>query len=194
MKEEASTEPSTNETEKAAEVKEAEAAKETEATKATTETKETVVKTEKKAETKVSKQTKEIQKATVTNKETNEAVVGSIMNKTETKAPAVKAADKADIEKAVTVIRTLVKDLKQKAEESSAEEVKTLAGQIIKAWDALKSDVKTADAESYTFLDEKITKLTEQIGMDPIDLEAVMQTDYQIYQGFRQLAEKLGIE
>lgn len=200
IKEEVTSEPSTDETEKAAEVKEAvavkeaEAVKETEAAKETTEVKETAVKTETKAQQKESKQTKGVQKATEANKETNEAVVGSIMSKAETKAPAAKTADKADVEKAVTEIRVLVKDLKQKAEAGSTEEVKTIAGQIIKAWDAVKSDIKTADAESHTFLDEKMTKLAEQTGMADIDLEVVMQTDYQIYQGFRQLTEKLGIE
>ncbi|CAM4006887.1 hypothetical protein L1N85_09535 [Paenibacillus alkaliterrae] len=189
-KEEQTNESRAEETEAAAEVKEVEESK---AAKDETEVKETVEK-EEKEEPKQSKQTQEVKKAIAANKAANTAVGGSIMNKKEQDAPAAKDAGKAGMEKAVKEIRSLAKDLKQKAENGDTEEVKAIAGQIIQAWDAVKSDIKAGVADMYTFLDEKITNLAEQTKAEEIDMEAVIQIDYQIYQGFRQLAEKLGIE
>lgn len=188
-------ESSTKNTETAAEaeVKEAEAAKAAKEVDKANEVKETA-KTEEKEEPKESKKNQEVKKAIAANKAANSAVGGSIMNKNETDAPAVKNTDKAEIEKAVKEIRSLAKDLKQKAEDGDTQEVKVFAGQINKAWDAVKPDIKASVADMYTFLDEKITLLAEQTDAEEIDLEAVIQIDYQIYQGFRQLAEKLGIE
>lgn len=195
-KEEQTSESSAKETETAAEVKEAEAAKAaTEASEASeaTEAKETVKK-EEKAEPKETKQTQEVKEAIAANKAANTAVKGSIMNNNEPDAPAVKDAGIAEMEKAVKEIRSLAKDLKQKAEDGDTEAVKAISGQIIQAWDALKSDIKSNVPDMYTFLDEKIAVLAEQTNVEEIDMEAVIQIDYQLYQGFRQLAEKLGIE
>jgi hypothetical protein len=183
-------ESSVKDTETAAEVKEVEAAK---AAKDENEAKETVKK-EEKEEPKDSKQTQEVKKASAANKAANTAVGGSILNKNESDAPAAKDAGNAEMEKAVKEIRSLAKDLKQKAENGDTEEVKAISSQIIQAWDALKSDVKSDVPDMYTFLDEKITMLAEQTKAEEIDMEAVIQIDYQLYQGFRQLAEKLGIE
>ncbi|RCW42256.1 hypothetical protein [Paenibacillus prosopidis] len=189
-------EPSGKVTETAAEVKEAEAANTAkdanEATEAT-EAKETVKK-EEIEEPKESKPTQEVKEAIAANKAANAAVKGSIMNNNEPDAPAAKDAGNAEMETAVKEIRSLAKDLKQAAENGNTEEIKAIAGQIIQAWDALKSDIKSDVPDMYTFLDEKITVLAEQTNASEIDMEAVIQIDYQLYQGFRQLAEKLGIE
>lgn len=192
-KEEKTDELQAKEAETAAEVKEVEEAKAAKEANEANEVKETAKK-EEKEELKPSKQTQEVKKAIAANKAANAAVGGSIMNKNEPDAPAVKDTDKAGIEKAVKEIRSLAKDLKQQAEGGDTAEVKAIAGQIIQAWDAVKSDIKASAADMYPFLDEKITKLAEQTNAEEIDLEAVIQIDYQIYQGFRQLAEKLGIE
>lgn len=186
-------EPSGKETETAAEVKEVEAANTANEANEATEATETVKK-EEKEEPKESKQTQEVKEAIAANKAANTAVKGSIMNNNEPDAPAANDAGKAEMEKAVKEIRSLAKDLKQKAENGNTEEVKAIAGQIIQAWDAVKSDIKAGVADMYTFLDEKITLLAEQTKAEEIDMEAVIQIDYQLYQGFRQLAERLGIE
>ncbi|QYR19449.1 hypothetical protein KZ483_16140 [Paenibacillus sp. sptzw28] len=162
-----------------------------------TDTKETAAKEvekEQPASTKGTKQTKEINKAVVENKETNAAVTGSIMDKKEPNPPSAADAGKKAMEESVKNIRTLAKDLKQKAEAGDAEGVKMTAAQTLQSWDNVKNDIKSAAADMYSFLDEKMTKLAEQIKAEEIDMEAVIQIDYQIYQGFRQLAEKMGIE
>lgn len=186
-------EPQAKETETAVEVKEVveepKAANDADANEA-----KEPVKTEEKEEPKESKQNQEVKKATAANKATNTAVGGSILNKNEPAAPAAKDAGKAEMEKAVKEIRSLAKDLKQKAEGGETEQVKAIAGQIIQAWDDVKSDIKAGVPDMYPFLDEKITKLAELTNAEEIDMEAVLQIDYQLYQGFRQLAEKLGIE
>ncbi|MGM0884105.1 MAG: hypothetical protein ACQEXQ_24095 [Bacillota bacterium] len=186
-------EPSGKVTETAAEVKEAEAANTAKDANEATEAKETIKK-EEIEEPKESKPTQEVKEAIAANKAANTAVKGSIMNDNEPDAPAAKDAGNAEMETAVKEIRSLAKDLKQKAENGETEEVKAIAGQIIKAWDALKSDIKSDVPDMYTFLGEKITVLAEQTNAAEIDMEAVIQIDYQLYQGFRQLAEKLGIE
>lgn len=204
-KEEQTDEPQVKEAESAAEVKEVKEINEAEAAKAATEAteatevKETVKKEEKvepkeTKQTKQTKQTQEVKEALAANKAANAAVKGSIMNNNEPDAPAVKDAGTAGMVKAVKEIRSLAKDLKQKAEDGDAEAVKAISGQIIQAWDALKSDIKSDVPDMYTFLDEKIKVLAEQTNAAEIDMEAVIQIDYQLYQGFRQLAEKLGIE
>jgi hypothetical protein len=161
-----------------------------------TDTKETADKVEKEqpASTKGTKQSKEVNKAVVENKETNTAVTGSIMDKKEPSPSAAADTSKAAMEESVKKIRTLAKDLKQKAEAGDADGVKTTAAQTLQSWNSVKNDIKSAAADMYPFLDERMTKLAEQIKAEELDMEAVIQIDYQIYQGFRQLAEKLGIE
>jgi hypothetical protein len=43
------------------------------------------------------------------------------------------------------------------------------------------------------FIDEKIAKLKEYKDAESIDQAAVLQLDYELYQAFRQLADKLGV-
>ncbi|MDF2837986.1 MAG: hypothetical protein K0Q63_3626, partial [Paenibacillus sp.] len=42
------------------------------------------------------------------------------------------------------------------------------------------------------FLQEKIARLSGLLSNEPIDSEAVLQLDYELYQAFRQLADKAG--
>ena len=127
------------------------------------------------------------------NKETNEAVVGSILNKAAEEPAAAESENSATVH-AVKEIRSLAKDLKQKAEAGSIEETVEIAGKIVQAWESAKADIEKDAPDVYPLLDERIVNLNTQIQASEIDLQAIIQNDYQIYQGFRQLADKLGIE
>ncbi len=142
-------------------------------------------------EVKVTKETKKVQEAKEENNAANTMVVDSILNKNETSEPAKKDTRTIEVETAITEIRTLAIELKQQAKAEEAAQIKTTAGQMISGWDNVKSDIKTMVPEMYTFLDEKLTLLAEQTSSEEIDMEAIIQLDYQIYQGFRQLSEKL---
>lgn len=142
-------------------------------------------------ETKESKQTNEVKKASEENKAVNKTVVDSILNKNENDTPAAKDDRAVRAGEIVAEMRSLAKDLKQQAEDKDTAQIKTSAGQMAEGWDSVKSDIQALAPEMYTFLDDKLTKLAELASSEEIDMEAILQLDYQIYQGFRQLSDHL---
>jgi hypothetical protein len=142
---------------------------------------------------KVSKVSKAVIEAKEANKASNTVVVDSIMDRSEKTEQPVTEKDtltaKMNIE--ISLMKSLAKDLKQKAESNDTAQVKEIAGQIEQAWGSVKSDVQAKFPDMYNFLDDKLTELAEKTNSTQIDMKAVVQLDYQIYQGCRQLSEKL---
>jgi|GEM_PF-1225271 len=166
---------------------------------AATEQKQEEKKEEKKpeavqAEKKPSKQKveKKVEEAAKSNAAINQAVTDSIMDNIDDKA-AVKSADHEKLKKAIEQIRAQIKDLKQDADSNDAERMKASAALIIESWDSMKADVKSAAPSMVDFLSEKVNGLNAVKDAEIVDQETVLQLDYELYQAFRQLADKLGV-
>ncbi|SFS57627.1 hypothetical protein [Paenibacillus sp. BC26] len=134
-----------------------------------------------------------VKEATKSNLDANKAVTDSIMDNSADQKAAAKQVSEA-FKKSIEQIRSQVKDLKQHAENNDAEQILSVSDQIIAGWHAMKADVKTAAPDMIKFLDEKIVKLSELKSADTIDQTAMLQIDYELYQGFRQLADKAGVK
>ncbi|MBW5447968.1 hypothetical protein GE107_18085 [Cohnella sp. CFH 77786] len=144
-----------------------------------------------KKEEKEAKPTSAAEKAAVENKEASSAVKDSIMEKSAGGAPEKKDDRATRAAEAVAGLKSLAKDLKQKAEDQDAAQVQSIAGEMAKNWDSVKPDVQTLAPDMVSFLGEKMAKLAELTGSDKIDMDALLQLDYQLYQGFRQLSDQL---
>jgi DNA polymerase III gamma/tau subunit len=140
------------------------------------------------------KQTKaeKVQEAKKNNEAVAKAVTDSIMDNGENKA-AASGPEVERLKKAIEDIRGLVKDLKQHAENDDAEKMKEVSSQIVQDWDAMKADVDASYPDMTDFLQEKIVKLNELLTAETIDSQAMLQLDYELYQAFRQLADKAGV-
>jgi len=140
------------------------------------------------------KQTKaeKVQEAKKNNESVAKAVTDSIMDNGEDKtAPSGPEVER--LKKSIEEIRGLVKDLKQHAENDDAEKMKEVSSQIVQDWDAMKADVDASFPDMTDFLQEKIVKLNELQSAETIDSQAMLQLDYELYQSFRQLADKAGL-
>ncbi|WP_127530957.1 hypothetical protein [Paenibacillus kobensis] len=146
----------------------------------------------KKETKKVAKTEKKVQEAVKKNDEVTKAVTDSIMDNNKDKT-AEKTEQTKQLEKSIEQIRAQVKDLKQHADNNDSALMKETSSLIVQSWDAMKADVKASVPSMYDFLDEKITSLSGLKDADPIDQAAVLQVDYELYQSFRQLADKLGV-
>ncbi|SDX37615.1 hypothetical protein [Paenibacillus sp. CF384] len=142
---------------------------------------------------KTTKTEQKVKEATKSNLDANKAVTDSIMDNAADQKTADKQVSEA-FKSSIELIRSQIKDLKQHAENNDAEQIKTVSDQIITSWDAMKADVKAAASDMVKFLDEKVVKLTELNGTETIDQTAILQIDYELYQGFRQLADKAGVK
>lgn len=134
----------------------------------------------------------QLQEAKKNNESISKAVTDSIMDKSagqEAKGDQEASSLKEPIEH----IRSLVKDLKQHADNNDADKMKAISTQIAQDWEAMKGDVQSSYPDMVDFLQEKMTKLDELQSADPIDSAAILQLDYELYQALRQLAEKAGV-
>lgn len=146
----------------------------------------------KKETKKLTKTEKKVQEAVKKNEEISKAVTDSIMDKSQAQS-AAKSEQAKQLKQAIEKIRAQVKDLKQHADSNDSALMKDTAALITESWTAMKADVKSSAPSMVDFLDEKITTLNTLKDADPIDQEAVLQVDYELYQSLRQLADKLGV-
>jgi DNA polymerase III gamma/tau subunit len=144
------------------------------------------------ASKKSTKTEKKVQEAKKSNAAINKAVTDSIMDNQEDKT-AKKSEETEKLKKAIDHIRLQIKDLKQYADSNDQAQMKDLAAQIVQSWEAMKADVQDVAPTMIAFIDEKIAKLKEYKDAESIDQAAVLQLDYELYQAFRQLADKLGV-
>ncbi|MBD3922463.1 hypothetical protein H8B09_27165 [Paenibacillus sp. PR3] len=135
---------------------------------------------------------KKVEEATKSNAAVNQAVTDSIMDNIDDKA-AVKSADQEKLKKAIEQIRTQIKELKQNADSNDAEKMKASAATIMQSWESMKADVKSSAPSMVDFLSEKVKGLNDVKDAETVDQAVVLQLDYELYQAFRQLADKLGV-
>lgn len=132
-----------------------------------------------------------VQEAKKENESVGKAVTDSILDKSNENADSKgKTKNDAQLKTAVDGIRDLVKDLKQHAENGDTAKIVDTSAAIRKAWDGMKADVKASFPDMTDFLQQKIDKLAELEKAETIDAEAILQLDYEMYQAFRQLADK----
>lgn len=122
-----------------------------------------------------------------------EAVTDSIMDNLKDEESPAESPKAAQLKEPIEKIRSLVKDLKQHAENDDSALMKDASVSIMKDWEAMKADVSASVPDMAEFLDEKMAKLNELIQGDTIDAQAMLQIDYELYQAFRQLADKAGV-
>jgi hypothetical protein len=127
------------------------------------------------------------QEAKQSNASVGKTVTDSIIAKDENRPEA------GALKKPVEQIRSLVKELKQHAENEDAEKIKDISAQIVQGWADMKGDVNASYPEMTEFLQEKIDSLNELHSAESLDSEALLQLDYELYQAFRQLADKAGL-
>ncbi|MFC5528771.1 hypothetical protein [Cohnella yongneupensis] len=133
------------------------------------------------------------QEAKKSNEAIGEAVTDSIMDNVGD--PEAEESPKApQLNEPIERIRSLVKDLKQHAENNDATQMKDVSSLLIKDWADMKADVNAAFPDMADFLEEKIAKLIELIKGESIDQQEMLQVDYELYQAFRQLADKAGVQ
>lgn len=142
------------------------------------------------AEKKPSK--KKVEEATKNNAAVNQAVTDSIMDNIDDKS-AVKSANQEKLKQSIEQIRTQIKELKQYADSNDAEQMKASAASIMKSWESMKADVSSSAPSMVDFLSEKVKGLGDVKDAETVDQAAVLQLDYELYQAFRQLADKLGV-
>lgn len=133
---------------------------------------------------------KEAEKSNVS---VGEAVTDSIMDNLKDEESAVESPKAAQLKEPIEKIRSFVKDLKQHAENDDSALMKDVSVSIMKDWEAMKADVSSSVPDMAEFLNEKMAKLNELIQGDTIDAQAMLQIDYELYQAFRQLADKAGV-
>ncbi|MDQ8738890.1 hypothetical protein [Paenibacillus sp. LHD-38] len=140
------------------------------------------------------KQTKseKAQTAQKNNASISKAVTDSIMDNGDDKA-AAKDPKSEQLKTSIEHIRGLVKDLKQHAENNDTSKIVDVSSRIVQDWDGMKADVTASYPDMVDFLQEKINKLNELQAVETIDTKAVIQLDYELYQAFRQLADKAGV-
>ncbi|MFC5703303.1 hypothetical protein ACFPVX_18610 [Cohnella faecalis] len=140
------------------------------------------------------KQTKsqQVKEAKKNNDAVTKAVTDSIMDDSADKA-AANGPEAERLKKSIEQIRSLVKDLKQQTESNDAAKIKDVSSQIAQAWEAMKADVDASYPDMTDFVQEKIGKLNELQAAETIDSKAMLQLDYELYQAFRQLADKAGL-
>jgi outer membrane biosynthesis protein TonB len=132
-----------------------------------------------------------VQEAKKNNASVAKAVTDSIMDNGEDKV-APKDTNAERLDKAIEGIRELVKDLKQHAEKDDAAKIAEVSSLIAQNWDAMKADVIASYPDMVEFLQEKIDQLSELQTAETLDTKSVIQVDYELYQAFRQLADKAG--
>lgn len=120
------------------------------------------------------------------------AVTDSIMDNGSDQAVAT-GQEAERLKKSIEQIRELVKNLKQHAEDNDAAKMKDISSQIVLDWESMKADVDASYPDMVDFLEEKIVKLNELQAGETIDPDAMLQLDYELYQAFRQLADKAGV-
>ncbi|CAK4847129.1 unnamed protein product [Aphanomyces euteiches] len=133
-----------------------------------------------------------VQEAKKSNESLGKAVTDSIMNNNKDKS-AVKAPEAIELKKSIEQIRALIKELKQHAETEDTTNMKNVSLQIVKNWEEIKKDVAVSYPDMVEFLQDKIVKLNELQAVETIDSQALLPLDYELYQAFRQLAEKTGL-
>lgn len=140
------------------------------------------------------KQTKpeKAQTAQKNNASVSKAVTDSIMDNGDDKA-AAKDPKSEQLKTSIEQIRGLVKDLKQHAENNDTAKIVDVSSRIVQDWDEMKADVTASYPDMVEFLQEKINKLSALQAVETIDTKAVIQLDYELYQAFRQLADKAGV-
>ncbi|MFC5470621.1 hypothetical protein ACFPPD_18160 [Cohnella suwonensis] len=126
------------------------------------------------------------------NESVGKAVTDSIMDNGTDQADA-KSPQADRLKKSVDQLRALVKDLKQHAEDKDSALMKEVSASISQSWNVMKPDVEASVPDMVPFIDEKIAKLDELQKAESIDQEAMLQLDYEMYQAFRQLADKAGL-
>ncbi len=156
-------------------------------------TEKTVDKPKEEPSSKSKKPADKAKEAEKSNVSVGEAVTDSIMDNLKDEESAAESPKAAQLKEPIEKIRSLVKDLKQHAENDDSALMKEVSVSITKDWKAMKSDVSSSIPDMAEFLDEKIAKLNELIQSDTIDAQAMLQIDYELYQAFRQLADKAGV-
>ncbi|WP_373232682.1 hypothetical protein [Cohnella sp.] len=141
---------------------------------------------------KPAKADQKVQESKKKNESVANAVTDSIMDNGSDQAVAT-GQEAERLKKSIEQIRSLVKDLKQHAEDNDAAKMKDISSQIAQDWEAMKSDVDASFPDMVDFLEEKIVKLNELQAGDTINPDAMLQLDYELYQAFRQLADKAGV-
>ncbi|QGQ99118.1 hypothetical protein EHS13_31690 [Paenibacillus psychroresistens] len=132
-----------------------------------------------------------IQAAKKSNESIGKAVTSSIMDKS-TKQATQKAPEADQLKKSIEQIRALIKDLKQLAETNDSTKMKSVSLQIVQNWEGMKADVAASYPDMVDFLQDKIVLLNELQSGEIIDPKVMLQLDYELYQAFRQLADKIG--
>lgn len=141
----------------------------------------------------VTKVEKAVNKSKEANKAANSAIVDSILDKKAKKA--IKPDSEAkDLLKAIMTMRTLTKDFKQKAESKDIAQVKDISEQLTQIWVETSVNIKEKYPDMYPTLNDKLTILAEKTNAAEIDLKEVIQIDYQLYQSFRQLYDRINGE
>ena len=132
----------------------------------------------------------QIEDAKKNNVSAGQTITDSIINKPTDQTTADSSSSSA-IKESIAGIRTLVKELKQHAEQEEEEQMITTAATIIQEWQSTKPAVTTAYPDMTTFVQEKVTTLKDLIASDSIDMEAILQLDYELYQALRQLLDQI---
>jgi hypothetical protein len=125
--------------------------------------------------------------------EANVAVVDSILVKNDKvgKPDTTKAAEYERLRAAVSAMRTFSKEIKQQAEAEELIQVKAVSEQLAQEWASSKQLVKAGFPDMHEFLDTRIDNLAKLVIAEEVDIKAIVELDYQIYQAFRQLSEKM---
>lgn len=144
------------------------------------------------APTKKPTQSQKLQEAKKSNESLSKAVTDSIMDNGTDKTT-VNEPEAAQLIKSIEQIRTLIKDLKQLAESNDTPKMKTVSAQIVQNWDEMKAAVEASYPDMVEFLQEEIDQLNELLAAEEIDSKAMVKLDYELYQAFRQLADKAGV-
>ncbi len=135
-------------------------------------------------------QAKEAKKS---NESVGKAVTDSILDKAAGK-DASPDEDAKRLQASIDQIRQRIKALKKHADEGDAEQIKSVSALIAGDWDGMKPAVAASYPDMTDFLQEKIDLLNELQAAETIDAEAVLRLDYELYQSFRQLADKAGVQ
>ncbi|SDT35175.1 hypothetical protein SAMN05444162_3932 [Paenibacillaceae bacterium GAS479] len=126
------------------------------------------------------------------NESITKAATGSIMKKDSAPSSSDKKKNET-LNKSIEEARSLIKQLKQDAEDGDDVGAKETSAQLIKAWDSMKSDVNEASSEMHDFIGTKMNGFDSIQKADTVDHKALLQLDYELYQAFRQLAEQVAL-
>lgn len=103
----------------------------------------------------------------------------------------IQAAEISDLPTGMTEIIEAVKAYKQAVESDSKEEAAKLAEEMVGLWKAVEEQLKATDQKLHQELAAALTSLLEHTSSESWDRELLIQLDYKLYQGLRDMKQKI---